>query len=71
MGGIAMDKKSLENAAKEERLRYFRQWRKNNPDKVKQHNRNYWEKKALNKLQKGELADGTKETNDAHSKGNS
>ncbi|MCU7699959.1 hypothetical protein OM428_06330 [Enterococcus gallinarum] len=40
-----MDKKSLEALAKEERLRYFREWRKKNPDKVKQHNKNYWEKK--------------------------
>lgn len=25
---------------------YARQWRKKNPDKVKQYNQNYWDKKA-------------------------
>lgn len=66
-----MNKKTLENAAKEERLRYFRQWRKNNPDKVKKHNRNYWEKKAMKNLQEEVLSDGTTETNNADSEGNS
>ena len=64
-----MNKKQLENAAKEERLRYFREWRKNNPDKVKQHNRNYWEKKALSKL-KEECDHADKETDHVDHKGN-
>lgn len=55
-----MDKKELEAIAKEERLRYFREWRKNNPDKVKQHNKNYWEKKAKAKLLKEEKANDSK-----------
>ena len=25
---------------------YQRNWRKNNPDKVREHNRNYWEKRV-------------------------
>lgn len=25
---------------------YFKNWRKNNPDKVKKHNATFWEKKA-------------------------
>lgn len=67
-----MDKKTLEALAKEERLRYFREWRKKNPDKVKQHNKNYWEKKAKAKLLKEEKAHDTKqETDHADSKGDS
>ncbi|QGG47407.1 hypothetical protein [Heliorestis convoluta] len=67
-----MDKEALEAAAKEERLKYFREWRRNNPDKVKQHNKNYWEKKAKAKLKKVEKANDTKEeTNHADSKGDS
>lgn len=41
-----MDDKRLEAAAQEEKREYFRQWRKNNPDKVKKHNENYWRKRA-------------------------
>ena len=32
--------------AKEMRRQYLREWRKKNPDKVKQYNREYWERKA-------------------------
>lgn len=46
-----MEHKALEEAAKEERLNYFREWRRNNPEKVKQHNKNYWLKRAEKKLQ--------------------
>lgn len=46
-----MDHKTLEEAAKEERLKYYREWRRKNPDKVKQHNKNYWLKRAEKKLQ--------------------
>lgn len=65
-----MDNDKLKQAAKEEKLRYFREWRKNNPEKVKKHNKNYWEKRALKKLQEEELADGDKETDNADSQGN-
>lgn len=65
-----MDKKTLEAVAKEERLKYYREWRKNNPDKVKTHNRNYWEKKAKEKLKEECSDDSRKETNHADSKGN-
>ena len=41
-----MDDKRLEAAAQEEKREYFRRWRKNNPDKVKKHNENYWRKRA-------------------------
>lgn len=51
---VYMDKKTLEAVAKEERLKYFREWRRKNKEKVKRHNKNYWEKKAKEKLLKEE-----------------
>lgn len=36
----------LDEVAKQERREYFRQWRANNKDKVKQHNANYWAKRT-------------------------
>lgn len=38
-------------AATEARRAYQRQWRKNNPDKVKEQNRRYWERKGREFLQ--------------------
>lgn len=35
------------NAAIQARREYQRQWRKANPDKVREHNRRYWERKGL------------------------
>lgn len=46
-----MDAERLEALAVEERRRYFREWRKKNPDKVRKHNRNYWRRRAQAKLQ--------------------
>ena len=46
-----MDDKKLEVAAQEEKREYFRQWRKNNPDRVKKHNENYWRKRAEKRLE--------------------
>ena len=66
-----MDKKSLEAAAKEERLKYFREWRRKNADKVKKHNKNYWLKKAEKKLKEEIVRVGKQETNDADRKGDS
>ena len=40
----------LEEKAAEMRREYFKQWRALNKDKVRQHNQNYWKKKALEKL---------------------
>lgn len=37
----------LNEAAKEAKREYQRKWRAANRDKVRQHNQNYWEKKAL------------------------
>ena len=37
---------SLEQEAKELRKAYYREYRKNNKEKIKTYNKNYWEKKA-------------------------
>lgn len=65
-----MDKNTLEAAAREERLKYFREWRHNNADKVKKHNQNYWLKKAEKKLKEEKNRVGKQETNHADRKGN-
>lgn len=39
------------NAAIQARREYQRRWRKANPDKVREHNRRYWEKKAREQSQ--------------------
>jgi len=46
-----MDQKKLDEAAKSERRAYFKAWRAANRDKVQQHNRSYWEKRAAQRLQ--------------------
>lgn len=38
--------KDMDQAITEARREYFRKWRKNNPDKVRKHNENFWRKKA-------------------------
>lgn len=43
----------IEDLIHKERLKYYKEWRKNNKDKVKQHNRNFWLKK-LKEEQKNE-----------------
>ena len=45
-----MDKSELERLAAEERKAYFKAWRAANRDKVAEHRRRYWEKKALERL---------------------
>lgn len=44
----------LEKLALEARRKYYREyyreWRRNNPDKVKEYNKRYWRKKALEML---------------------
>lgn len=42
----SMASKNMNAKAKKARSEYLKQWRKNNPDKVKQHAINYWLKKA-------------------------
>jgi len=40
----------LEELAREKQREYLREWRKRNPDKVKEYNKRYWRKKALEML---------------------
>ena len=40
-------KKELSPEAKELRRLYAKAWRAKNPDKVRENNRRYWERKAL------------------------
>ena len=47
-----MAEMTLEERAREERREYFRQWRARNPEKVRENNRRYWEKRAAMKAQK-------------------
>ena len=54
-----MNEQKLEAAIQTEKREYFRQWRKNNPNKVKQNSENYWRKRAEKRLE-AENADTTK-----------
>ena len=53
-GDITMDKKltdeQLEELALEARRKYHREWRRNNPDKVREYRKRHWRKKALEML---------------------
>ena len=42
-----MKQKTIEQLAREEQARYHREWRARNKDKVKEANRRYWAKRAL------------------------
>lgn len=46
----------MNDRAKEKRKEYYRKWRKNNKEKIKKYNSNYWERKAIkeNRDNKGE-----------------
>lgn len=43
-----MENKSLSNAADDVKKQYYKRWRDNNKDKIKQYNTKYWQKKAEN-----------------------
>ena len=38
--------KPIDEVIAKERRQYFKEWRERNKDKVKQHNQNYWLKRA-------------------------
>lgn len=38
--------KRLDEQARAARAEYFREWRKRNPDKVRENNRKYWKRQA-------------------------
>jgi len=48
----------LQSQASEMRRKYLREWRKKNPEKVRQYNREYWQRKAAKTNQD---VDGTEE----------
>ena len=53
-----------ESAIVETRKEYYRKWRAANKDKVRQHNRNYWAKKAAERAaseNSGKNDDGRKD----------
>ena len=37
---------NIEELVHQEKLKYYKEWRKNNKDKVQQHNQNFWLKKV-------------------------
>ena len=39
-------REAISEAAREAQRAYYREWRKKNPDKVREMNRRYWERKA-------------------------
>ena len=47
---MTLVEKSIDELAREERLAYFKEWRAKNKDKVKQHNQNFWRRKAEQRL---------------------
>ena len=40
----------LEELAREKQREYLREWRKKNPDKVKEYNQRYWRRRAIREL---------------------
>lgn len=54
------DESYLAELAREAQNQYVREWRQRNPDKVREANKRYWQKKALKKLsQLRQTDDGT------------
>lgn len=41
---------TIESVIAEERKAYFKEWRAKNKDKVRQHNQNYWRKRAEQRI---------------------
>lgn len=42
-----LNEKQLKELAIKARREYHREWRRNNPDKVREYREKYWQKKAL------------------------
>jgi len=53
-GGVGTMKKltdkQLEELAREKQREYLREWRRNNPDKVREYNKSYWRRRAIREL---------------------
>ena len=50
MENTDMNLKKIQKLMEQERRDYYRSWRKKNPDKVRQHNQNYWRKRVEKRL---------------------
>ena len=48
---------NVDELARSERLFYFKNWRAHNKDKVRQHNKNYWRRRAAKKFSEVKNAD--------------
>lgn len=46
-----MENKNFDKEVREAQREYFRAWRAANKDKVREHNRRYWEKRTLKQQQ--------------------
>lgn len=51
---------NIDEMIKAEQKEYYKNYRKRNPDKIKQANKKYWENRVLKKLQSAESGDKTK-----------
>ena len=47
---MEISEKELKERAREEKNKYYREYRRKNKDKIKKHQEDYWERKALEKL---------------------
>lgn len=55
-----MTAKELQELARQERNKYAKEWRKNNPNKVKAANQRYWERKAAKRREEVNGSDNGK-----------
>jgi len=53
-GDFLMTTQQIQEATRQERLAYYKEWRSRNKDKVKRHNENFWRKRAEQRLKEGE-----------------
>lgn len=58
IGGKSMEKSNLEADLKAIKNEYFRNWKRNNPEKVKAINNRFWAKKLQEKNQNGGTQNG-------------
>ncbi len=49
-----MKNSAIEEMVREQRRSYYRKWRKENKDKVREYNRRYWQRKAEAEMKKRE-----------------
>lgn len=49
-----MKEKISNDLIKKEKCEYFKNWRKNNKEKIKRHNERYWQKRVEQKIQKNQ-----------------